>query len=67
MGLLKFEAYYHLFISSFVASEHTLTQNKKKKMDRVRFNLSLSKRQEIFNTVTPDYIDFFSASIYGLY
>jgi hypothetical protein len=58
MGLLKFEAYYRLFISSFGASKHTLTQNKKK-MDRVRFNLSVRKRQEIFNTVTPEYVDFF--------
>lgn len=64
-GFIKFEAYYRLFISFFVASKHTLTQNKK--MDRVRFNLSLRERQEIFNTVTPEYVDFFSASIYSLY
>lgn len=38
-GLLSFICIF------FVASNHTLTQNKK--MDRVRFKLSLCKRQEI--------------------
>jgi hypothetical protein len=38
-------------------------------MDRVKFNLSLHEKQELFNSVTPEYeyVDPFSVSIYGLH